>query len=498
VTRVAIGYPPLLYHGRIPVLTQSRIFSFTHSGEIRIYPLVMSQAATLLARAGNEVAWLDGIAEGEDMASWWRRLEAFKPGLVVIETKVTMIRLHWAFIDELKIRLPGARVALVGDHVSYFPEESVRGSSVDFVVTGGDYDLALLGLAAHLDGKGPLPRGIWMRDAAGAAVLGGTYTPADDLNALPWIDRELTRWQVYGEAYLHRPVAYILSGRGCGGVKRPGTCTFCIWQYAFWEKKARLRDPRDVAREIKMLVDRYGVREVFDDNEAGGMWELAWLEAFTDELEKLHVAGRVHISSNCRADSVTPDRCELMKRAGYRMLKIALESGNDDTLHRLSKDQTVEETVHGIKLAKDHGFAVMVTTMVGFPWETTAHLQRTYDVARDLLLYRAKRGDCLEANVVIPYPGTPLHKYMKDNKWFTIDPMNYDAYGLSKPIVQSPEDPIAWGNKLWRLHRHPSFVLRSLLSVRTWQDLELGLRGLRSLLGHERDYTPAPAESSAS
>src|SRR6185503_13746809 len=135
------------------------------------------------------------------------------------------------------------------------------------------------------------------------------------------------------------------------------------------------------------------------------------------------------------------------------------------------------------------------TTMVGFPWETAEHLQRTYDVARDLLLYRAKRGDCLEANVVIPYPGTPLHKYMKDNKWFTIDPMNYDAYGLSKPIVQSPEDPIAWGNKLWRLHRHPSFVLRSLLSVRTWQDLELGMRGLRSLLGHERDYSPTRSRS---
>jgi len=476
----------------VPVLTQSRIFSFTHSKQIRIFPLVMAQAATTLARDGREVAWLDGIAAGWSLDEFWRRLEAARPELAVLETKVTMIRRHWAFIAELKARLPATRVAVVGDHVSYFPEETLRESPADFVVPGGDYDAGLAALARHVAGESPdVPGGVWHR-AGGVPARGAGAAPAADLDALPWIDRALTRWRDYGEAYLHRPAAYILSGRGCGGVKGPGRCTFCIWQYAFWKTTARLRDPVAVAREIADLADRYGVREVFDDNEAGGMWNLPWLTAFTEELERLDVPRRVRISSNCRADSVTPESCALMRRAGYRLLKIALESGNDESLRRLAKDETVEEIVRGVKLAKDHGFAVMVTTMVGFPWEGETEARRTYAVAGELLRYKAKRGDCLEANVVIPYPGTPLHRYMLEHGWFTIDPADYDAYGLSRPVVASPADPIAWGRKLWRLHRSPSFLLRSALSVRSWRDLELGLRGVRSLLGHERDYAGAP------
>ena len=73
--RVALAYPPLLYHGRIPVLTQSRIFSFTHSKEIRIYPLVMAEAATLLKQAGFEAGWMDGITEHLQMAEYWKRLD---------------------------------------------------------------------------------------------------------------------------------------------------------------------------------------------------------------------------------------------------------------------------------------------------------------------------------------------------------------------------------------------------------------------------------------
>ena len=488
--RVAIVYPPILHEGRIPILTQSRIFSFTNSAEISIYPLVMAQAATLLKKAGWEVSWMDGIAEGKTPGEFSAVLDAFNPDLVVLETKVTMIRAHWKYIDELKARNPRTKVVLVGDHPSFFPGESMDACSVDFIATGGDYDAGIEKVARKLsEGLSGPPAGVWHRDSSGKPVSGGAYAWSDDLDALPWVDRELTKWEMYGEAYLHRPVAYILSGRGCGAIKRPGMCTFCIWQYAFWDRKARLRKPRDVAREIAELVRNYGVREVFDDNEAGAMWNLDWMREFTDEMEKLGVAGKVAISSNCRADSLNKESCELMKRAGFRLLKIGVESGNDETLKRLAKNETVDEIKQGVKMAKDYGFAVMVTVMTGFPWETEEMARTSWRVAKELLLYKAKRGDCLEANVIIPYPGTPLHKYMVEQGWFTIDPADYDQYGMSRPIVKYQADPVAWCKKLWKLHHHPLFLLRCGLSVRSMDDLKLGFRGIRSLLGHERDYT---------
>ncbi len=489
--RVAIVYPPLSYKGKYPLLSQNRIFTFTSSEVIRIYPLVLASAATMLAQDGNEVLYKDGINERLTEEEFMRQLEEFNPELVILETKAPVIRKHWQFIDNLKqLPTPDSRLltVLIGDHVSFFPEESLENSMVDYVVTGGDYDVSLLKLVRHLEGDGDLPKGVYYRQN-GEIKSTGKFELAEDLDSLPLIDRELTKWHIYGEAYLYRPCAYILSGRGCGGVKRPGVCKFCIWQYALWNCKARLRSPQNVVQEIKMLVERYKVREIFDDNEAGGIWDKEWLREFHHEMKRHDLIGRVVLSTNARADCLDDETCEILKKTGFRLLKIGLESGNDETLKRLVKDETVEEIVKGIKTAKDHGLVVMVTVMVGYPWETEENVQRSCRVARDLMLYKARMGDSLEANIVIPYPGTPLHRDCLKNDWLTIDPGDYEKYGLSRPILKTPVDATKWCKKIWSVHWHPRFVLRSLLTCRTRDDIRLAFRGVRSLLGHEKDYT---------
>lgn len=488
--RAAFLYPPVSEDGRVPVLTQSRVFSFTNSGGIRIYPVVMAQAATLLKQLGWDVAWMDGSGGPLTAAEYLDEVAKLRPDLAILETKAPVIRRHWSFIWELKDRVPGVKVVLAGDHVSYFPRESFEACPVDFVAAGGDYDGAVAGIARRLKDGGRMPAGVWRRGKAPREVVPPEIPRAhvERLDDLPWIDRDLTAWRDYGEAYLHRPVAYVMSGRGCGGVKGAGRCTFCIWQDALWGRTARLRDPRNVAREVASLAGEYGVREVFDDAEAGGVWDTEWLLAFTEEMERSGAAGRVFISSNCRADAVTPERCELMKRAGFRLLKIALESGNDETLLRLAKDETVEEIVRGVKLAKDNGFAVMVSTMVGFPWEGEKEVARTLATARELLEYRGRCGDCLEANLVMPYPGTPLDRYMRDNGWAKVAEGDYDRYGRGEPVVESPVDAVAWGRRIWGLHLAPKFLWKVARSIRSPADLGLCLRGARSLVGHLRDY----------
>ncbi|MDI6892915.1 MAG: radical SAM protein [Actinomycetota bacterium] len=514
--RVAIVYPPLSYRGKYPLLSQNRIFTFTSSEVIRIYPLVLASAATMLAQDGNEVLYKDGINERLTEEEFMRQLKDFNPELIILETKAPVIRKHWQFINNLKkpstplsaeqraeSREPRAKelvinsplralssplTVLIGDHVSFFPEESLENSAVDYVVTGGDYDVSLPKLVQHLEGDGDLPRGVYYRQN-GEVKNTGKFELIEDLDSLPLIDRELTKWHIYGEAYLYRPCAYILSGRGCGGVKRPGVCKFCIWQYALWNCKARLRSPQNVVQEIKMLVEKYKVREIFDDNEAGGIWDKEWLKGFHSEMKKHDLIGKVVLSSNARADCLDDETCEILKETGFRLLKIGLESGNDKTLKRLVKDETVEEIVKGVKTAKDHGLVVMVTVMVGYPWETEEDVQRSCEVAQDLMLYKARMGDSLEANIVIPYPGTPLHRDCLKNGWFTIDPGDYEKYGLSRPILKTPVDATKWCKKIWSVHWHPKFILRSLLTCRKRDDIRLAFRGVRSLLGHEKDYT---------
>lgn len=483
--RVAIIYPPFDFEGKIPLLSQNRVFIYTHSERIKIYPLVMASAATLLKANGHDVLYLDGINERLSREEFDNQLNDFSPELVLLETKVPVIRKHWEYIKEEKIKDPERQYVLAGDHVSFFPTESMENSPVDFVITGGDYDVSLSKLVDYLEGKGNIPKGVYFRDGSNS----GKFELTPDLDTLHYIDRELTKWHIYGEAYLQRPCAYILTGRGCRGPKGVGVCRFCIWQFAFWNCSARLRSPANVVNEIKLLVENYGVKEIFDDNEAGSIWNKDWLIEFYQQMKKQDLIGKVIISSNARADCLLDKEvCKILKETGFRMLKIGLESGNDASLRRLGKATKVEEIVKGVKNAKDYGLRVMVTIMVGYPWESEREVNKTYQVAKELLLYKTHCGDSLEANIISSYPGTPLFNDALRHNWFDIDPYDYEKYGLAKPILKSPIDAEKWCNTIWKLHLHPVFILKSLLSARNIHDIKLLFRGANSLLGHIKDY----------
>ncbi len=489
--RVAVAYPPVTKDGQFPLLSQNRHLKFSHSLEVRIFPLIPGHAASNLKAAGHEVLWLDGINERMSLDEYHAKLDAFKPELVMMETKAPVLTTHWRYLGEAKKRWPDTKFILVGDHVSYFPEESMQRSAVDYVLTGGDYDVILRDLAGHLEGKGPMPAGVWYRGPEGAILNSGKHLLDVDLDTLPYIDRELTRWRTYGEAYLLPDIAYILTGRGCG---LPGgkvsTCTFCIWQHALWNKTARLRSPENVVGEIEQLV-KIGVKEIFDDNETGPLYDREWMQQFHELLKAKGLIGKIAISVNARGDLIDSELARLMRDTGFRLLKIGIEAGDDKSLARLAKMEGIDKIRKGIMAARDNGLVTLLTTMVGYPWETEADVATTYAVAKEMLLYKPKFGDCLQASVVVPYPGSPLWQNCVNKDWFLVDPYDYDKLDMSVPILKTQIDQALWVKRLWRLHLRPSFILRSALTLRSKAQFNLAWRGVSSLLGHIRDYKPS-------
>lgn len=487
--RIAITYPPIKKYDLYPLLTQNRHLRFSSSSEVRIFPLVAASAATILSKAGHEVLFLDGINERLTWEQYMEIVRKFNPELIAMETKAPVVHLHWKFIDELKEINNNIITALFGDHVSFFPEESIQESKVDYVITGGDYDAVLSGLVEYLGGNKELPKGIYYRKN-NKIVNSGPVEFISDLDSVPFIDRELTKWHLYGEAYLYKPVAYILSGRGCGVNKeKTGNCTFCIWQHSLWKCGSRLRSPENVVAEIRILVDKFRAVEVFDDNESGAIWNKEWIEKFYDEMKKQDLIGKVYISSNARANSLDDDICRILKKTGFRLLKVGLESGNNETLKKISKNETIEEIIKGVKSAKDSGLVVMLTTMVGYPWESEEDVKRTYKVSKELTLYKTHCGDSLQSSVILPYPGTILHKQAVSNNWFLYDYKDYSIYDMSKPVLKADIDSQKWCKKLWQIHYSPRFLLRTLFTIRSWHDIYLLYRGVKSLFGHEKDFS---------
>jgi radical SAM superfamily enzyme YgiQ (UPF0313 family) len=206
-------------------------------------------------------------------------------------------------------------------------------------------------------------------------------------------------------------------------------------------------------------------------------------------MKKRGLTGKVSISSNARADSLTDSVCQLLKKSGFRLLKIGIESGNDKTLKMLKKDESTAETMAGVKKAKDHGLIAMLTTMVGYPWEDEKDAFQTYHFTKEIMLYKTHFGDSLQSSIVVPYPGTPLYRQALKNKWFIVHPRKYEDFDMAHQILKTSIDTVKWCRKMWRIHLHPLFILKSIFTLRKWKDIKLALRGTISLLGHLRDYS---------
>ena len=150
--RVAVAYPPIITDKGVPLLSQNRQFQYFNNPTF-IYPVIPATAATVVAQGGHDVAWLDGIASEQSYEEFVASVEEFVPDIMAVESKTPTIKAYWATIDDLKDRFPGLRIVLMGDHVTAMPEESLLNSRVDFVLTGGDFDVSLLALVDQRFGK---------------------------------------------------------------------------------------------------------------------------------------------------------------------------------------------------------------------------------------------------------------------------------------------------------------------------------------------------------
>jgi len=482
--RIFIGYPPLQYKKGVPLLSQNRQFQW-FSNPSYLFPVILGSAATFLKSKGHEVTWMDCIAENISMEEFFRRIESKKPELFAFETKTPVIKQHWKTIERLKEKFPEMKIAIMGDHVTAFPEESMKNSKVDFVLCGGDFDFSLANLCDWISGKEKLDKGVYYRK--GKKILNsGKFCLKHNLDELPFVDRELTKWKLYEKEYnlQGKPFFYIMSGRDCWW----GKCKFCAWPTLF--PKFRIRSIENVLDEIGMLIEKYGVKEIFDDS--GTLMTGEWLKELCNGLIEREYNKKISYSCNMRFRALSQEDFNLMKRAGFRLLKFGLESANQKTLDKLNKGINVQDIIDGCRMAKKAGLTVHLTMIVGYPWENKEDAMRTFQLAKQLM--QSGRADLLQATILVPYPGTPLWKEAKENSLFLFSPEQYERYDMREPILKTensnPEEIAAICGKIYTIFLTPSYIFQRTRNMRNWQDLMFNLKGVKAVFGHLRDFLP--------
>jgi anaerobic magnesium-protoporphyrin IX monomethyl ester cyclase len=475
--RFVFGYPPIPSKKGVPLLSQNRQFQYFNA-KTYIYPMVPAYAASNVQAHGYPTAWMDGIAAEQTMDEWLAELKAFKPDVLMIETKSPVVKKHWKAVDDIKKKFPKLKVVLVGDHISFMPEETMENCSVDYVITGGDYDFVIVNILDHLSEGAELESGVWWR-AGDKSIKFKNATKVKGKGGQVFYNS--------GPASLKHnlnDLPFMYSGRDCWWNR----CTFCVWDHTINPLGSYRRfSPERLFAEVKHVVDNYGVKEIFDD--AGTFMIGKPLRDFCQMMIDSGYNKKVVFGCNMRLNAVKQADYDIMGKANFRFILYGMESGNQKTLDKLDKGVKVEQIKEGVRMAKKGGLDPHLTIMLGYPWEDYADAERTINLAKEC--FDAGYVDTLQATITIPYPGTPLWKECREKGWLLTE--DYEDYDMRRPVMKTgltEEDILKLTQKLYSSFLTPKFMLRKVTEIRNWDDIKyLATAGWR-FIGHLKDFSP--------
>jgi len=448
-----------------PNIGQYRFFKRMPIRASIIYPYLAASGVTQIHQSGHDVKFIDCPTEGIPSFIMPLIEKISDADLIILEGRTPIIHEIWRFIRELKELNPDVKVAVYGDHVSWDPDETL-GMGADFIIKGGDFDWAASWLCDELEkGKDP-----------GMVIELGLK---EDLDELPWVDRELINWRNYYESWRKRDVfLWNMGSRGCFY-----HCTFCAWAETFWDNRIRFRSPRKVAEETLSLVQKYGDLEMLDDSD---LFDFTWGLGFAQQLLNFGFKNKEVLWSCQTHPAQIRDltALKIMEKSGLRVVKLGIESSHNFSLKKMKKGSSRQLSEKAIKKLQDAGIMVHANMMIGFPWETREMVLESVEWLKKLDPNQA------QFSLLIPYPNTEIWRDAVQTKSFIQDDTDWRNYDASFPMLKmeglNGDEIVELYKKAWsRFYLDPKYIWRHLKTVRHLEGLRNLWRGFKSIyFGH--------------
>ena len=308
-------------------------------------------------------------------------------------------------------------ICLGGPYVTTIKEEIFKETPADFVIYG-EGEITFTELIYYLKGQRKLEdiHGLMYRNN-GRIRVNPAREKIKNINSLPLPAYDIFPMERYP---LHR----MITSRGC-----PFACAWCN-SSSLWDKTYRTASAEKMVAEVEFLIKTYGKKIfVFGDNSFNV--DLKRVEAFCDLLiqKKLTILW----SASLRADIMTQEIADKMKKAGCYNASIGIESANNDILQKMGKGTTIEKITEGIQMLKKAGIEVMAQYVIGNPHETL-------DTIKESVAF-AKNSDCDYTNfyTVLPFKGTPQWDYVEKQGTLLCSEI-HDFHSVNPRIVfETPE-----------------------------------------------------------
>lgn len=446
------------------------------------FPFYLAYAAALIEREpGLEVMVEDGVALNEREDEFLRRVCAASPRIFLLESATGTVRHDIELARTIKARCPDTLICFAGFHVTALTEETLElaGDAIDFILLQ-EYEESFLALARAIrDGTD-------VSEIAGIAFRrGDTLVRNDspglvDVNRLPHPARHLfpandrPDMNRYWDGFCqYRRAVQMHASRGC-----PFRCDFCVWnQVMYGQGMYRGRDVADICDEIEEVIDGYGAREIyFDDDTFTG--HKKHVMAFCEEMIRRGLQSRTRWSAMADFMITDDEMLRRMRAAGCIGVKFGVESGNEEVLKRIGKPVRLDRLRRNAALCARLGIKTHATFTFGLNGETRASMRDTLDLAKSL------DCDSVQFSITTPFPGTRYYEELKRRgdllaeRWEDFDGSNSCVVRFGDMDARDVQEFHAAAGDEWLRSklRQPGWIWRQLRGqVRAWQGQGFGI-----------------------
>ena len=466
--RVLIINPPWPGKG-FGTRSQNRIIKH-RSDKFLQYPIFLAYSAAQLKAAGHSVSYIDSVIQDFDMKQTLAEARKEKPDTIFMETTTPSIEADYVALTALK-DATGAKIMVGGPHATYFHNKVLKDCPAIDMVIRHEFDTKIAGVVSNLD-KLQKVNGITFR-IGDEIIDNGDGELCEDLNAVPFPDRDTIPWQWYLEAwYSRRPFMNMMTSRGC-----PYHCSFCLWPQIMYGHKQRFRSLDNVFEEITGLIRRYGLKEINIDDGTFTTNKRRVIE-FCRRLREEKI--KLIWTCNGRVDTLDDEMLAEMKKSGCKMIRIGVESGSQEVLNRIRKGLTLAQIEEGVRRVKKSGIQALGGFMFGFPYDSRKSVEQTIAFAKKL------SPDQVQFSINMCYPGTSLYEYARDNDLLLAN--SFQEFDMTHgPVVKTLDmEREELEHILARAYREfyfrPEFVLQTLFHLKDIDEIRRVLRSLKSLV----------------
>lgn len=322
-----------------------------------------------------------------------------------------------AYVLAAKLKKSGAYIVLGGSHPTCLPDEALNKKGVDFVVRG-EGEITFYELIKAITEKRPFEDIKGLSYKKNGEIVHNEMRPyIKDLDELPF-----PAYELFGDLhkYSHpqpllgwrKPVVNIITSRGC-----PFGCYFCY--KGTFGRVWRSRSPINIVEEWEYLIKVLHVKEIAIQDDLFNM-DIQRAKKIMQIIIEKGLKIPFTFPNGIRADLLDEELVKLMREAGLYRTGIGIESGVQEVLDDIGKNEKLEKIEIGIRLLKKYHIQTVAFFVMGNPKDTEKTMEQTIKFAKRL------NPTFAQFTMATPLPGTRLYEIATKSGNFRIK--KWDEY----------------------------------------------------------------------